>query len=165
MPKNKRELLKIQHFSPSPPPAGPVCFHSNTIRSYKQDDIKRTALQGPTYDRPAGFLPTGLAQTLNRLPLSCLPPRFLSFLLSPLSSRLFLLFPVVQGFTNSPLFLYYSKKGEEEQRKKVSPKRYPNAAAHIFSREPIPPVPSFSCFKTLPQIDLWEHQVAPLKAT
>lgn len=47
MPKNKPELLKIQHFSPSPPPAGPVCFHSNTIRSYKQDLQKWTSLHGP----------------------------------------------------------------------------------------------------------------------
>lgn len=129
MPKNKRELLKIQHFSPSPPPAGPVCFHSNTIRSYKQDDIKRTTPQGPA-DRPTGRFPSNSTrpkaakEILNWLPLSCLPPRFLSFLLSPLSSLL-LLFPVVQGFTYVPLFLYYSKKGEEEQRKQVSPKLYP----------------------------------------
>lgn len=126
MPKNKRELLKIQHFSPSPPPAGPVCFHSNTIRSYKQDDIKRTTPQGPA-DRQVPFQlrsPKRCEEILNWLPLSCLPPHFLSFLLSPLSSLL-LLFPVVQGFTYVLLFLYYSKKGEKEQRKQVSPKLYP----------------------------------------
>lgn len=64
---------------------------------------------------------------------SLLPPFAFSFLLLSPPSSLLLLFPAVQGFTYVPAFLYYRKKGEEECRKKASPKLYPNVQFGTFS--------------------------------